>query len=194
MDNLEPREPITILESEEEKNAAKHYPNVTVPIAKVRDQGVRIPFATIKKDPDYMRPIYHEHWHSTYWGGRWSNISSHVDTAHHRLFATYDIGLSGEMTFKEQVGVDFPMFHNPTDLDLYFVVFQTTVVDVYTKGNQIVVLGKPQRKGVQVITIKSGDLRPAESDKLLLIQLATPEGDELDFTLIGYEPPDFWQK
>ncbi|MFF2889553.1 hypothetical protein [Paenibacillus sp. NPDC057967] len=194
LDKLEPKKPMTIPESEERLEAAKLYPEHTLPTNEVRAAGTQIPFRTIKEDPSYKRPIYHEHWHSTYWGGRWSNIASHVDTALHRLFATYDIGLSGEMTFKEQVGVDFPMFQNPTDLDLYLVVFQTAVIDVYTKGNQIVVIGRPQRLGVQVITIKTSDLRPVEPDKLLLVQLATPEGDELDYTLISYEPPDFWQK
>lgn len=154
LDNLEPKEPVTIVESEEEREAAKLYPEHILPIHEVRSAGTRMPFRTIMDDPGYKRPIYHEHWHSTYWGGRWSNISSHVDTALHRLFATYDIGLSGELAFKEQVGVNFPMFQNPTDLDLYLVVFQTAVTDVYTKGNQIVVFGRPQRNGVQVITIR----------------------------------------
>lgn len=86
------------------------------------------------------------------------------------------------------------MFQNDTALDLYIVVFQTTVTDVYTKGNQVVVAGTPNRNGVQVLTVKTGDIHPTDLSKLLLIQLATPLGHELDYSLIAYEPPDFWLK
>jgi hypothetical protein len=117
-----------------------------------------------------------------------------IHYALHRLFTTYDIGISGELNFKQNVGIDFPMFQNKTDLDLYIVAFQTTVTDVYTKGNQVVVIGTPKRNGVQVLTIKTGDLHPSDLKKLLLIQLSTSLGQELDYSLIAYEPPDFWLK
>lgn len=86
------------------------------------------------------------------------------------------------------------MFQNKTDLDLYIIVFQTRVTSVYTQGNQVVVVGTPERNGVQVVTIKTGDLHPSDFDKHLLIQLATTLGHELDYSLIVYEPPDFWLK
>lgn len=86
------------------------------------------------------------------------------------------------------------MFIRRFNLDLYIVIFQTAVTDVYTKGNQVIVVGTPERNGVQVLTIKTGDLHPSDLSKLLLIQLATPLGHELDYSLIVYEPPDFWLK
>lgn len=42
------------------------------------------------------------------------------------------------------------MFQNETALDLYIVVFQTIVTDVYTKGNQVVVVGTPKRDGASL--------------------------------------------
>ncbi|MDQ0899943.1 hypothetical protein [Paenibacillus sp. V4I7] len=44
------------------------------------------------------------------------------------------------------------------------------------------------------MTVKTKDLQPSDSKKQLLIQLATPLGHELDYSLIAYEPPDFWLK
>lgn len=119
-------------------------------------------------------------------------MPARIQYALHRLFTTYDIGISNELNFKQNVGIDFPMFQNSTDLDLYLVVFQTAITAVYTRGNQIVLVGNPKRYGAEVITIKTGDLRPSDRNQLLLIQLATPNGDELDYSLINYEPPDFW--
>ncbi|MDQ8739415.1 hypothetical protein [Paenibacillus sp. LHD-38] len=194
LQQLEPPKPTTIVTLPWEIETEKHYPSETIPISEVLDKGTKIHFNVIKNDPNYKRPVYEEHWHSTYWGGRWSYVPNRIHYALHRLFTTYDIGISGELNFKQNVGIDFPMFQNKTDLDLYIVVFQTTVTDVYTKGNQVIVVGTPERNGVQVLTIKTGDLHPTDLSKLLLIQLATPLGHELDYSLIVYEPPDFWLK
>jgi hypothetical protein len=194
LEQLEPPEPINIIDLPFETEAEELYPSKTVPILKVMDRGTKIPYNVIKSLPEYERPVYEEHWHSTFSGGRWSYIPLRIHYALHRLFTTYDIGISGELNFKENVGIDFPMFQNETDLDLYIVVFQTTVTDVYTKGNQVVVVGNPKRNGVEVITIKTGDLHPENKKELLLVQLATPSGHEIDYSLIAYEPPDFWLK
>ncbi|MDQ0878878.1 hypothetical protein QFZ77_007537 [Paenibacillus sp. V4I3] len=194
LEQLEPPKPITIVEPQEEAEAKKYYPTDTIPISEVIDKGTKIPFNIIMNDPNYKRPVYEEHWHSTYWGGRWSYIPMRIQYALHRLFTTYDIGISGELNFKQNVGINFPMFQNDTALDLYIVVFQTTVTDVYTKGNQVVVAGTPNRNGVQVLTVKTGDIHPTDLRKSLLIQLATALGHELDYSIIAYEPPDFWLK
>lgn len=194
LDQLEPPEPVSIKVPPWEADAAKFYPTNTVPITEVMSKGTRIPFTTIMKETDHVRPIYAENWHSTYWGGRWSYVPRRIHTAMHRLFPTYDIGLSAEMDFKENLGINFPTFQNKTDLDLYIVAFQTDIKDVYTLGNQIVIVGAPKRHGVEVITVKTRNIHPRESEKLLLVQLATLPGDELDYSHIVYVPPDFWAK
>lgn len=191
---LEPPEPITIVDPPEQVEAEKYYPLDTISISEVINKGTKIPFRMIKNEPDYKRPVYEKHWHSTYWGGRWSYIPMRMNYALHHFFTTYDIGLSNEFDFQQNVGIVFPTFQNKTDLDMYIIAFQTTVTDVYTKGNQVVVLGNPKRNGVQVLTIKTDDLHPYDLKRLLLIQLATPLGHELDYSLISYAPPDFWLK
>ncbi|MFD2445449.1 hypothetical protein ACFSO7_15900 [Bacillus sp. CGMCC 1.16607] len=139
---LEPPKPITILDSPFpfEQGVEQIYPTDVVPISEVFKQGKKIAFKVIKSEMSYKRPIYEEHWHSTFWGGRWSYVPSRIHYALHRMFTFYDIGISGELNFKQDVGIDFPIFQNKTKLDLYIIVFQTKVTDVYTKGNQIVML------------------------------------------------------
>ncbi|MGD6834851.1 hypothetical protein ACQCT5_22125 [Sutcliffiella halmapala] len=195
LDNLEPPEPITILDSPFpfEKGTEIHFPTDVTEIGEVLIEGSKIPFKVIKSVPNYIRPIYEEHWHSTFWGGRWSYVPSRIHYALHRIFPFYAIGISGELNFQQNVGIDFPTDINETDLDLYIVVFQTNITDVYTKGNQVVVVGTPKRTGVEVVAIKTADIHPSNKEKLLLVHLAT-NGAELDYSLISYQPPDFWLK
>jgi hypothetical protein len=193
--NLEPPKPTSINDSPFpfETGTEVYYPTDVIPISEVIKQGTKIPFKVIKSDPNYIRPIYEEQWHSTYWGGRWSYVPERIHYALHRLFPFYDIGISGELNFQQNVGITFPTFQNESDLDLYIVVFQTKVTDVFTKGNQVVIVGKPERTGFEVLTIKTGDIHPNNKEKFLLVQLAT-NSDELDYSLISYQPPDFWLK
>ena len=195
LDSLEPPGPTTILDSPFpfEKGTEVHFPTDVIPISEVLKEGTRIPFKVIKSEPNYIRPIYEENWHSTYWGGRWSYIPSRIHYSLHRVFPFYAIGISAELNFQQNVGIGFNTDANETDLDLYIVVFQTNITDVYTKGNQVVVVGTPKRTGVEVINIKTADIHPSNKEKFLLVQLAT-NGAELDYSLIGYQPPDFWLK
>lgn len=133
LQQLEPPKPTTIVTLPWEIETEKHYPSNTIPISEVMEKGTKIHFNVIKNDSNYKRPVYEEHWHSTYRGGRWSYVPMRIQYALHRLFTTYDIRISGELNFKQNVGIDFPMFQNKTDLDLYIIVFQTTVTDVSVK-------------------------------------------------------------
>lgn len=195
LDRLEPPEPTTILDSPFpfEKGTEVHFPTDVITISEVEKEGTKIPYKVIKSEPNYIRPIFNEQWHSTYGGGRWSYIPSRIHYALHRIFPFYAIGISAELNFQQEVGIIFPTDANETDLDLYIVVFQTYITDVYTKGNQVVVVGTPKRTGVEVISIKTAQIHPSNKEKFLLIQLAT-NGAELDYSLISYQPPDFWLK
>lgn len=140
---LEPPEPVNIIELPFEAEAEKRYPSQTISISEVMDKGTKIPFNVIKNIPDSKRPVYEKHWHSTV--GRWSYIPTRIHYALHRLFTNYDIGLSNWFDFEGNLGINnIPMFQNEIALDLYIVVFQTAVTDVYTKGNQVIVVGNPK--------------------------------------------------
>ncbi|MEC1722983.1 hypothetical protein [Schinkia azotoformans] len=168
------------------------FPSKIKPISEVIHNGTKIPFDLIVDKPEYERPAYNEQWHSTI--GRWSYVPNRIHFALHRLFTNYDIGLSGWYDFEHNMGITIPMFQNEKALDMYIVTFQTQVTSVYTIGNQVVVVGTPQRNGVQVITITTKDLKPFNKKENLLIQLATKDEHEIDYSLISYIQPDFWAK
>ena len=108
LDYLEPSEPTTILDSPFpfEKGTEVHFPTDVIPISEVLKEGTKIPFKVIKSEPNYVRPIYEEHWHST--TGRWSYIPSRIHYALHRVFPFYAIGISAELEFTQNVGISFP--------------------------------------------------------------------------------------
>ena len=186
---LEPSKPKNISDPPWKEQS---FPSNVVPILKVIEKGTKIPFEVIVDKPDYKRPAYEENWHST--TGRWSYIPNRIHYALHRVFTNYDVGLSGWYDFEHNIGISIPMFQNENDLDLYIVAFQTEITDVYTLGNQVVVVGYPKRTGIQAITIKTRGLNPYNKEEPLLVQLTTQLGDEIDYSLISYMPPDFWLK
>jgi hypothetical protein len=168
------------------------FPTKISPISEIITNGKQIPFRVLINKPEYKRAAYENHWHSTY--GRWSYIPTRIHYALHRLYTEYDIGGSNWYDFEHNMGLSIPMLQDKKSLDLYIVAFQTEVIKVITKGNQIVVIGKPKRNGVMVITIKTKDLNPDNKDEFILTHLATKSGDELDYSLISYGPPDYWSK
>jgi len=188
---LEPDKAVDAVDIEDPPWRELPFPANQYPITEVISEGTMIPFQVILDKPDYRRPAYKTDWHSSV--GRWSYVPTRIHYALHRLFTSYDLGLSGWYDFEGNLGISVPMFQRD-DLDLYIVAFQTEIENVYTKGNQIVVVGKPKRNGVQVITIKVHDIKPNSEKETLLVQLTTKDGDEIDYSLIEYLPPDIRER
>ncbi|WP_458413082.1 hypothetical protein ACNQFZ_20165 [Schinkia sp. CFF1] len=188
---LEPPKPVTIQDPPWGKLS---FPSKVEPAAEIIHNGTKIPYDVIVDKPEYIRPAYENHWHSTISGGRWSHVPTRIHYALHRLFTNYDIGLSGWYDFEHNLGLSIPMFQDKKALDLYIVAYQTEVIDVYTKGNQVVVVGNPKRNGVQVITITTADIKPSDTGENILVQLATQKGHEIDYSIISYVQPGFWAK
>ncbi|MFC4411414.1 hypothetical protein ACFOZY_13375 [Chungangia koreensis] len=186
--SLEPEKAVDI---EDPPWKERPFPTIQFPISKVISTGTQIPFQVILDKPDYQRPAFKADWHSSV--GRWSYVPTRVHFALHRLFTAFDLGLSGWYDFEGNLGINVEMSQSD-DLDLYIVAFQTEITKVYTKGNQIVVVGRPKRNGVQAITIKVHDLKPNSEKESLLVQLATEDGDEIDYSLNEYLPPDIREK
>lgn len=191
MSELEPPMPVNIADPPWEEPT---FPTKVKPISEIIHKGAKIPFDVIVNKPDYERLAYEKHWHSSVGGGRWSYVPNRIHYALHRLFTQYDIGLSSWYDFEQNIGFSIPMFQNENALDLYIVAFKTEVTDVYTSGNQVVVVGNPIRKGVQVITITTLDINPSDKAENLLVQLSTQQGHEIDYSTISYVSPDFWKK
>lgn len=161
-------------------------PENEVPIRQVLEKGEEIPIEFIYNDPDWVRPAYKEYWHSK--SGRWSYVPNRIHYALHRIFSTYatasiyydfihDLGIVDESS-------DFSKYEytsSPFDF-LQVVVMNTLIEKVVTYENQIVIIGKPQRTGLQAIVIPTAKINPIENTYNILIQLVTPDGYEIDYT------------
>ncbi len=64
------------------------------------------------------------------------------------------------------------------------VVMLTDVKKIITYGNQVVLIGKPRRTGLQALVIPVDSLKSANADENMLFQLVTSEGDEIDYSVI----------
>ncbi len=179
---LEPQTPINI---DDPPFYSTPLPPNEVPIQEVIEQGEDIPVEFIYNNPNWERQAYKEYWHSKY--GRWSYVPNRIHYAMHRIFSTY-VTASIYYDFVHDLGIaeevnDFVHYQSTTPYDHIQIVVMNTLVDkIMTFENQIVIIGKPQRTGLQALIIPTKLIQPIENNDDLLIQLVTPDGYEIDHT------------
>lgn len=64
---------------------------------------------------------------------------------------------------------------------MVIVFMQAEIKKVSRKGNQVVLISEPKRKGLQVITLRYDAETPLKPDEYTLFQLVTPDGYEYDY-------------
>ena len=186
---LEPKAPTNISDTSFD---LLPLPDNEVPINQVLEKGKNLSFKFIYNNPDWERPAYKNYWHSEY--GRWSYVPNRIHYALHRVFSTYatasiyydfihDLGIAEESEHFNKYE-----FTSPFDY-LQIVVMNTSIEKVITYENQIVIVGEPQRTGLQAIVIPNHDIKPIGNSNIILIQLVTPDGYEIDYTSFMYELP-----
>lgn len=186
---LEPETPINI---DDPPFYSTPLPLNEVAIQQVIEQGEEIPIKFIYNNPNWERPAYKDYWHSKY--GRWSYIPNRIHYAMHRVFSTYETA-SVYYDFEHDLGIaeevtDFMKYESTSPFEyLQVVVMNTLIEKVITYENQIVIVGKPQRTGLQAIIIPTKEIQPVKNSKNILIQLVTPDGYEIDYTTIMLARP-----
>lgn len=188
LEHIEPEEPINLSDP---PFFTVSLPENEFPIKTVINSGSEIPVYFIYNNPSWKRQSYKKYWHSSYF--RWSYVPNRIHYAMHRIFATYptasvyydfkhNLGIAEEtLYFKKYVTSSTSPF---TYLEV--VIMNTSIHKIYTYENQVVIIGKPQRSGLQAIVIPANKIKPAGDNKEILIQLATLGGDEIDYTTIMY--------
>lgn len=63
---------------------------------------------------------------------------------------------------------------------------QTKVERILTRGNQIAIVGRPSQTGLQVLIVGTDEINPYSGDEDILLQLVTPDGDEIDRAYAPY--------
>lgn len=166
------------------ENPYRFYGNRTIKIdtispEEVIKKGKDIKFNVSYKIPEYLRPIYDPYWSKTYYRG-WIDLVSKVEEARHRLFI-FPLGASSSYDFTGSLGFDgSPRVDAHRNIN--FLIYHFEVEEVKLLGQQIVLVGKPRRTGVEVISVNKDDLfTDDEGAGDFLIQLSTPSGYEIDF-------------
>lgn len=179
---IEPETPIDI---DDTSSKSLPLPNNELSIKQVLENGKELSFIFIYNNPDWVRPVYKKYWHSEY--GRWSYVPNRIHYAMHKVFSTYatasvyydfihDLGIADESKHFRKYETTSPYDY------LHIVVMNTLIEKVFTYENQIVIIGKPQRTGLQAIIIPTRNINPIKESNNILIQLVTPDGYEIDYT------------
>lgn len=169
------------------------FPTKIYPTSEIIEKGTEIPLDFAYNNPNWKRQAYKSYWHSTISGGRWSYVPVRIHYAMHRLFTTYptasiyydfihDLGIaeeSNQFIHKNNGPFDF----------INTVVMQSQVQKIITYGNQVLIIVKPKRNGLQVLNIPVNKIKPISKNENILFQLITEQGDEIDYSLINFIAP-----
>lgn len=186
--SLEPAQPKTIYDYDllPEKNIDK-YKEEVLPISLIQKKGIKVPFITVYKNLNWQRPAYDSAWHSSYW--RWSYSPLNMAYQQHKVFSyqggnSWWYDLSSHLALPAGTGGPSPINEFAFTIKYPYVVsliiFDFNVDTIKHYNNQFVVSGKPLRKGLTVIDFDTKNLPGSEK----LLQLATLDGYEIDFTIL----------
>lgn len=190
MEGVEPKTPRDIDDPPWDREV---FPTKSYTVPEVIEKGSEIPLDFAYSNLNWKRQAYKSYWHSSVSGGRWSYVPARIHFAMHKLFTTYptasvyydfihDLGIAEEnVQFMKKSDGPFDYINT--------VVMQAQVRKIITYGNQVVIIAKPCRSGLQVLDIPVCKIKPANIKEKLLFQLATELGDEIDYSLIDYIAP-----
>ncbi|SEB45825.1 hypothetical protein [Paenibacillus sp. GP183] len=170
------------------------FPLKVKPAQDIIKNGRNLPYKVLLDKPNWQRPAYKSFWHSSVSGGRWSCVPNRIHYAMHRLFTAPTAALSNYYDFIHNLGLDEELANvqaQPQNADrerfigqIIVVVMQAKIERVITRGNQVVLVARPQRNGVQALTVNKMDMRLDNPNEAVLFQLVTLNGDEIDYSLL----------
>lgn len=190
---LEPSEPKTIYDYElmPDRDISKFKEQVS-PISLAQKLGSKIPFATVYKNLNWQRPAYDPLWHSINW--RWSNVPFKIAYQQHIVYdyqggGSWWYDLSGNLALNGIPTGPSPIHESAFTVGYPYVVrlivFNFDISSIKHYKNQILVSGKPLRKGLTIIDFDTKDL----PDSKKLLQLVTPDGYEIDYLILNLSRP-----
>lgn len=104
----------------------------------------------------------------------------------HKIFTSYQTA-SIYYDFTHNLGIweeskSFDLENGLNNIAL--VVMDSNIKKIITYGNQIVVIAEPRRNGLQVLEIHDSKINPIDNNSPIMFQLVTPDGYELDYSLM----------
>lgn len=191
LNRLEPKAPVNI---DDPPWSGETFPSKKYPVSEIIKKGTEIPLESVYNNSEWKRQAYKSYWHSTVSGGRWSYVPVRMHYAMHRLFTVYPTA-SIYYDFIHDLGIEkessnFKQKHNEPFKYIKTVIMLAQVQKILAYGNQVIIIAKPQRTGLQAYDIPVNMLKPENTKENILFQLVTTEGDEIDYSLINYIQPD----
>lgn len=150
-------------------------------IAYIKAKAKSIPFSTKYYNNKYMRPVYDPIWLKNH-RSRWCFIPSQICLNMHRFFLIprdekESTELFGMLGFNENLELS-------KENEYSLIIYNYTVDIAAVHDFQILLTGKPSNTGLQVISLSRSSLTGSCE---YLIRLLTPDGHEVDYTVIKSE-------
>jgi len=191
--SLEPEQPQRIEDDWNSEQVKRFLENNELSAIKdLQNQGKSVSFEVTSDDDTWTRPVYSEAWHSTFMGGKFSDISLLVSYAKRNAFV-YTGGLSEGSGLYYRLGFaedwDKPIggsFFSPeASFELWLISYKTK--EIKHLNNEWLVVVEPQLSGYQTVKINysDADMKVAQNmddGQLMLFRIVTPEGYELERT------------
>ncbi|PYG88815.1 hypothetical protein LY28_01175 [Ruminiclostridium sufflavum DSM 19573] len=150
----------------------------------ILDKGKTLSYIFTYTNEEYLRPIYSDTWKQAYYQG-WLYLPEKIITARHSIFVytgneSTAFNLEGELGFYPSVSIDDQNYIN-------IMIYNFDLQNVVQYENQIAISGMPAKKGVQIISVKIGDVSAqTNEEKQMSIHLCTPGGLEIDYQNINF--------
>ncbi|WP_418791485.1 hypothetical protein [Phosphitispora sp. TUW77] len=185
---LEPSTPVKMVASDSIIPAEKtHSPLM------IMEEGIQVPFEEIYQDTAWVRPDYQPYWHSI--NGQWSNVPDRIHNSYHRLFATQGSPVLWNETLHncgiaELAGdIELPVYSNKATDTVAIISVNHMITNIIVYNNQVILVGTPERSGIQVLAVDlrdlvlsvSGEVMALNKNKKFVFQLVTPDGYEIDY-------------
>ncbi|HHY38992.1 MAG TPA: copper amine oxidase N-terminal domain-containing protein [Clostridia bacterium] len=159
-------------------------------VKEIKARGLKVPFEVTSGDEDWVRPAYSRHWHSTFMGGKFSDVTRLLAYARRNVFV-YSGGLSEGSGLYYCLGFDEDWdkpvgssFSPKEAFELWLV--SCRVLEVRRLGSEWLVVVEPALKGYQTVRVKYSDagieVDEREGARLMLFRIVTPDGYELERT------------
>lgn len=194
---LEPDEP-TRVEADWIEEMVQRFvgENILASVEDLRSSGRKVPFEVTSQDDDWTRPAYSRCWHSTFMGGKFSNVMRLAAYARRKAFV-YSGGLSEGSWLYYMLGFDDDWekpvgsaFSSEEAFEIWLVSYRA--LEVVRLGSEWLVVVKPALAGYQTIKVNYADAGietgNGRGPRLMLFRIVTPDGYELERTA-AFLPP-----
>jgi len=193
---IEPENARTIIDDWQRENVKLFLEqNVLFSFQDIKASGRRVPFSITSEDITWNRPVYSENWHTTFMGGKYSNMANLISYAQRSLFV-YSGGLSEGaglyygLGFTENWGKPVGSSFNATESFELWVI-TNKVKEVIQLNDQWLVIVEPQLQGYQTVKIDYSDtdinIEETSEPRGMLFRVFTPDGYELE-RIVGILP------